>query len=415
MKIEDNKNHISEKRFDSILLKFLIDEPFFATIVRSFSKHRTREIPTAGVMCSEEEINLFWNPDFLSELEVKEVFGLLKHECYHLIFGHITSRKQEPHVLWNIATDLAINSLIPISELPKSGLIPGIRPEIEINKDAKISQERMKKIENLADFIESLPTRKASEWYMHQIKNNKEIAKDFEDLYGTKSVVTLDEHMDSDLSEVDAKITNAKVEKILKDARKIGRQRGFGSLDVGTKTLIDEKLSVRVDWKKALSYFCGTKQRANKSRTFRRINKKYPYIHAGTKKRKTSSLAVYIDESGSVRDDEVVKFFKALEKLSSTHSFTVYPFDSKVSEDKSFVWKKGEKVKLVRHMCGGTSFHAVEKHYRKVSKNYDGYIVMTDGGADKPKTCISKRCWVLLPDTLLAFLPDKRDTIVKMR
>ena len=47
-------------------------------------------------------------------------------------------------------------------------------------------------------------------------------------------------------------------------------------------------------------------------------------------------------------------------------------------------------------------------------KDFDGYIVMTDGGAEKPKTCISKRCWVLLPNTQLAFQPDKRDTVVKM-
>ena len=63
---------------------------------------------------------------------------------------------------------------------------------------------------------------------------------------------------------------------------------------------------------------------------------------------------------------------------------------------------------------GGTNFEAVENHYREVSKDFDGYIVMTDGEANKPKTCISKRCWVLLPNRSLVFQPDKRDTVIRM-
>lgn len=410
----ENKESFSEKRFEKVLLKFLINEPFFATIIRSFCKHRTEDIPTAGVNCTDEEMNLYWNPKFIDSLAVSEIFGLLKHECYHLILGHVTNRKQEPHLLWNIATDLAINSMIPVDQLPKCGLIPGIRPEIKISENSKVSSERISKIEKMADFIEQLPTRMSSEWYMETLKQDKEITDTIEDLYGSKVVMSLDEHLESEMSDVDTKIAKAKIEKALKEAQKISRQRGYGSLDQKIKNLVNEKLSAEVDWKKALSYFCGTKQRANRSRTYKRINKKYPYVHAGTRKRKTSNLAIYLDESGSVRNEELAKFFKSLEKLSSTHTFTVYPFDAKVSDEEGFVWKKGQKVSAARSLCGGTSFQAVEAHYRKVSKDFDGYIVMTDGGAEKPKTCISKRCWVLLPNTQLAFQPDKRDTVVKM-
>ena len=39
---------------------------------------------------------------------------------------------------------------------------------------------------------------------------------------------------------------------------------------------------------------------------------------------------------------------------------------------------------------------------------------MTDGFAPKPKTCISKRCWVLLPGIQPSFPIDNRDTVVLM-
>ena len=52
----------------------------------------------------------------------KQVKGLLKHECYHLVFEHTTQRKHEPHIIWNYGTDCAINSVIPEDELPECGL-----------------------------------------------------------------------------------------------------------------------------------------------------------------------------------------------------------------------------------------------------------------------------------------------------
>ena len=75
--------------------------------------------------------------------------------------------------------------------------------------------------------------------------------------------------------------------------------------------LIDPKqiramMHKEIDWKGVLRYFCGTKQRANRSRSFRRINRKYPYIHPGRKTSHTSNIVIYIDQSGSVGDDDLV-------------------------------------------------------------------------------------------------------------
>ena len=109
---------MSKERFDKIMLKFLIDEPFFSDIMRHIRKEMTTMIPTAGVMCKEDNIVMYWNPKFVASLPVRKVFGLLKHECYHLIYQHCTSRKQDPHLMWNIATDLAINcTIVSVSDV----------------------------------------------------------------------------------------------------------------------------------------------------------------------------------------------------------------------------------------------------------------------------------------------------------
>ena len=107
--VEEEIELLSKEKFEKIMIKFLLDEPFFSDIMRCIRKEMTNSIPTAGVLCKDDSIVMYWNPKFVSKLPVRQMFGLLKHECYHLIYQHCTSRKQEPHLMWNIATDLAIN------------------------------------------------------------------------------------------------------------------------------------------------------------------------------------------------------------------------------------------------------------------------------------------------------------------
>ena len=96
--------------------RLLMDEPFFACLSRKIEKREDRSIPTAGVMVNEHsgQFEMIYNPEFLASLPEKQIKGVLKHEFYHLIFEHVTSRKPEgvAHKSWNIAADLAINIVL---------------------------------------------------------------------------------------------------------------------------------------------------------------------------------------------------------------------------------------------------------------------------------------------------------------
>ena len=111
--------------------RLLMDEPFFAALSRKIEKRADYNIPTAGVrVCPDSaQFEMIYNPDFFASLPEEHVRGVLKHEFYHLIFEHVTSRKPEgvPHMAWNIAADLAINSHIA-DELPEMACVPGRGP-----------------------------------------------------------------------------------------------------------------------------------------------------------------------------------------------------------------------------------------------------------------------------------------------
>jgi len=410
------------------LRDLLFGEPFFTALLRTIDKVETKSLPTAGVTIKDGSPVLYWNPDFLNTLTRKQRVGLLKHECYHLIFKHIIKRKHDPHTLWNIATDLAINSIIPFKELPKGGFIPG-RP-LEFPTEG-FSEEEINKRKMLSDFIENLPKNKSSEWYMKELLENEEVSSAIEDMMTQSGSCSgsgeglgegdyhpgFDVHLSAEGENGDG-LLEEKINQIVREAVKNAEKTshgGWGSVSSEVRKELIGMYSNSVDWKNVLKYFCGTKQRANKSSSFRRINRKYPYIHPGKKKAYTSNIAVYIDQSGSVTDADIQLLFGNLNDLAKRVTFTVFFFDTEVDEKSRFTWTKNKKVtKANRTRSGGTNFNAVETYHRKIMREFDGYLVLTDGECFKPDDCKSKRCWVILPGRELYFTPDKRDTVVKM-
>ena len=417
IEIEKSEALITSKKFEKLMVEFLLDEPFFAAIIMNLKKVMTRSIPTAGVTVKDNSVVLYWNPEFVSKLSRKHFFGLMKHECYHLIYQHVVGRKQDPHTLWNIATDLAINSLIREDYLPEGGLVPG--KAFKDVKNNSLSKDAIDRHKRMSDFIQKLPRCKSSEWYMDVLKQDSDIAEDFENAFGSGEGAGFDVHLDPDgsMSESDMEIMKGKIKDIVKKSaeKANSRSNGWGSVSSQTRNEIMSALAEKINWKKTLQYFCGTKQKSSKSRTFRRINRKYPYIHPGNKVKRTSSLAIYIDQSGSVGDDGIAMFFGALEGLAKNVAFKVFHFDTSVDQKSEYSWRKGQKYRNpMRTLTGGTCFDCVEDHFRTRAGEFDGYIVMTDGMAPKPKSCISKRCWVILPGYELAFIKEKRDALVKM-
>ncbi len=113
--------------------RLLMDEPFFAALSRRIDKRESKSIPTAGVRVNPHtnRYEMLFNADFMAKLSDAELSDVLKHELYHLVFLHVSSRKPEGanEKTWNIAADLAINS--HLNNLPDWVCKPGIGPFAE--------------------------------------------------------------------------------------------------------------------------------------------------------------------------------------------------------------------------------------------------------------------------------------------
>jgi predicted metal-dependent peptidase len=393
------------------LINLMWDEPFYSKVLRGITKKREDSIPTAGVMVRDGYVTMVWNPHFLASL-VKEgkdkIKGLAIHECLHLVFEHCTERKHDPHIIWNYATDCAINSLIPRDFLPNCGIIPGEAfTELTAEQKEKMSPDGMERYQRMSDFIEALPKGLSSEEYFALFMQNEDIKKDLEDQAkggqgepGDGMPGPMDDHDGwGEMTEEEKELVKGKIKQAITDAAKECDAKGsWGSVSGEARSMIRAMISKEVPWQQLLKKFCGMTRRADRRSSRRRLNKKYPGIHSGFKRSYTASIAVYIDQSGSVGNDELELLFGELANLANRIEFTTFHFDTEVDLESETVWRSGKIPAPHRTRCGGTCFKAPSKHAEKNKHKFDGYMILTDGYAANPGPSRLRRAWIITPD-----------------
>ena len=393
---------MSDKEFDlnTHTARLLLDEPFFAAISRRIDKRASNAIPTAGVMVNPDtaQFEMLYNPKIFEDLTDLNRTDILKHEFYHILFEHVTGRMPENvsmetaegrrnMKLWNIATDLAINS--HLNNLPEGGLIPG---------EGK---------------FEDLPKGESAEWYLANMpdfeeedQGQKGDGADQEGQGGQGGEQgnnsgngdgipdSLDDHSGwgQCSNEVKEMAKERLKETVRKAAEEASKSNGWGSVSSSVRKDVMKMLETKVDWRKVLRFFVKSSQKADRSSSIKRINRRYAYVHPGRKANRVAKLAISIDQSGSVSDEMLAAFYSELNKLSEIATFTVIPFDTRVAEDKVYVWKKGEKRKRERVLYGGTCFNAPTEYVNK--GKFDGHICLTDMCAPKPKPSKCPRMWM---------------------
>ena len=409
------------------LVKCMLEEPFYSKVLRTVTKVRTDSIPTAGVLAQDGNIKMWYNPGFFAALPAKQVLGVLKHECLHLVFEHTTTRKHEPHLIWNYATDLAINSHLD-GELPEFGLMPGRAfPELSEEDAEKMSEKSIARRQQLSDLIASFPKCKASEWYFARLMESDAVKEALEEqeangegeceegLDGMPGGV--DDHGGwGDMSDEDREFIKAKIRHAAKDAQKeCDSKGGWGSVPAELRTQIRKALSNEVPWQTILKRFIGYSRRASRNTSWTKIHSSYGTVAPGCKRGYESSVAVYIDQSGSVGNDELSLLFAELRNLAKKTEFTTYHFDTEIDEGSKQVWRRGKTPEAHRTRSGGTCFEAPTKHANKNKRDFDGYIILTDGYAPQPKPSHLTRAWVITPDGQVPdWMESSRDVVIKM-
>jgi predicted metal-dependent peptidase len=356
-------------------------EPFWARISYYVEKRKTAKLPTMAVSYQNRKFLLFWNEDFVMKIYesnpqdyLKNIMGVLKHEFMHIIFDHIPVMLEDKDnsQLLNVAMDLAINSFIE-ADLPAG---EGISPCVA-------GKGRFK----------DLPPFKSFGWYMQAMMNDPQ----YDDIGSSFDIHLSGEELE-ELMGGDGKTGNKIIDGMnevergaLKDkivraaAEESMRTNTWGSVSESLQEEVAARLNKSVDWKSILQRFVRYSISSTSTSSFKRINRRYPWMHPGRRKEYETKVAVSIDMSGSMSNEVLAEVAGQLNVLSEIVEFTVIPFDTVVAEDHIYLWEKGQKFKTIeRPVCGGTDLQPAIDYVDKSSQQFSAHLIFSDLYAEVP-------------------------------
>lgn len=394
--------------FNYDFVNVYMEQPFLGVVSMEITKLADEGAPTAYMGARKEdkdyELVLGYNPDFFRSLTPKERQGVICHELYHLIFQHVTHRTvidKRMSQLWNVATDLAINSIIGQGNLPQFCLFPGKRPTKKDPKTGAITDAGDK---DLCDFIEKAPALQASDFYFEKMKEIIDNRKGGGDGEGdpTGGMATLDDHdgwgdLPPEIEEQIAERMRDLIEKAVRHCDNTSKQ--WGSIPQEIQEMIRKMISREIDWRSIIKNFIGRCRSSDRTSTVRRLNKKAMYMLPGARRKQYANFACFIDQSGSMSDTDIAMLFAEMEGLAKEVSIDVFHFDTEVDEKSQTKWSKGRPCpKAHRTRCGGTDFDAVKNYCNRAENRgkWSGVIILTDGYAPVMGQIVGSRVlWVI--------------------
>lgn len=413
-----------EGKFDSVLGELFTKDAFLAEVSMAIRKVPDFSCPTAyvGIRYDDDvpEVIIGFNPIFLDRLTKKERVGVFKHELYHVVFQHLFSRTiidpdKNIQTLANFAMDMAINSIITKENIPEGLIIPGQRPQNYLGKPVET---------NVAKAIEDAKPLEATEYYFRLLREafSKDVQEGQEkqcssggggggggdgdsdgqdESYGLNEIQIFDEHewgAGEDIpQEIMDEIRSRMQEAIVRGVSAADRTNSWGDTPHQIREEIRKMVSREIRWESVVKNFIGRVRSLHRTSSMKRINKKAPYIFPGARRKMVARFAVFMDQSGSVSDEDIMVFFGELDNLTREYEIDLYYFDTEVDEENMITWKRNQYPKTLRTRCGGTDFEAVARFLNDSRKTqYDGAFILTDGYAPTMSaTRRTKVCWVI--------------------
>lgn len=109
------------KRIQIARTSLIVEQPFFAALSLRLEVYETRFVSTMAT----DGVHMFYNPDFVNKLPMRELEAVICHEVMHCAAGHVWRRDGRDADKWNRACDFAINPIVIDAgyKLPKFALL----------------------------------------------------------------------------------------------------------------------------------------------------------------------------------------------------------------------------------------------------------------------------------------------------
>ena len=288
------------------------------------------------------------------------VLEILQHEILHIVFGHLTVSLPDK-VRSGVACDLSVNSYLDRAKLPNR-----IHPETKLEIPGGVFPEDYK-----------LEAKQSMIWYYNQLLKNKKFQEQCETgQFGQGGIMSdvVDRHKlwskaqeDPMLSEM-CKDLVRKSQKVCKETNKWGSIPG--DLLEQISDLIEHGKAV-LPWQSLLRLFCASAAESSLSYTVKRRSKRYK-TRPGIRKDDVLRLAIGVDTSGSISEEQLRTFFNELYWIDKNGAeITVMECDTQIN--RTYPYREFDGKVRGR---GGTDLQPVLEAVDE--QNFDALIFFTD-------------------------------------
>lgn len=309
---------------------------------------------------------IYFNPIIFLELNMKQMENTIKHEILHIVSQHLMRGKE----LKDRYSTLAINMAMDVVVNQYLNYLPPYAITLEyINVKYDLKLEPYKTFEYYLEKIQIELDLQEDDDEGEEIDSNENVAVEF-DIEKTHDLW-------DDSDEIDEKTLKEFTEKIVDNSQK-------GSIPIYVEGMIKSLKSSKgeLPWNLYLKKLMGTVE-ANKKKTTTRRNRRQPsrLDLRGELRGHKAEIAVAIDISGSISDEEFKQAIKEVLSIVKNHNqeITIIECDKEI--------RRAYKVKSIKDVKdrittgGGTEFTPVFEYAN--NKKLNLLVYFTDGKGEE--------------------------------
>lgn len=350
------------------------------------------QVPRIVVSDQEAIFNLVWQNNRLvlkvssdlAHLQSDEVMVLLEHEALHILWMHpLRYMDSSTPDLVQLATDTAVNQYLP--EIPDGTMT--------IGQLQKLLHQKIVPHQYSSVYLHLLQGLTVKE------KNKLKRVGQRSDPHLTAAKVTRkitqETHQGWQTNQADLQVGNqqmrlAQVKQLLRHAwaNTPKKDRGLLPGEVVAALHEGQVLTHQIDWHQLIGRQVGTVA-AGREEVAYRFSRRQPWRMElpGTVSRLVPQVLVFVDNSGSVTDDELNLVLSEINQLAKNDQLPVeiYPFDARVHAENRQRVNNGSRVKFQRVGGGGTSFQCIFDflHQQHINPTNSLVLIITDSWGEK--------------------------------
>ena len=346
----------------------LLRHPFFGNMATRLQIQECDDwCPTAAT----DGRNFYYNVEFFSKLNNKEIEFVIAHEILHCVFDHMTRREDRDPQLHNIACDYIVNNTLVrdnIGEKPKDIQIfqdwkyDGWTSEAVYDDIYKKGKEQMEQLGKLLD--------EHIDWEKGESTGQSNKDPDNKNKKGQAPAYSKEEL--------------EKIRDEIKDSMlQAAQTAGAGKLPKEIERVIQQFTEPKMNWREVLQ--TQIQSVIKNDYTFTRPSRKAWHSGAilpGTKHDETIDVCVAIDTSGSIRDEQVKIFLGEVQNIMSQYAdynIKIWCFDTEVHNEQDFSPHDDSLTEYKIEGGGGTDFMANWEYMKANDIVPKKFIMFTDG------------------------------------